>query len=72
MILRGVRANDKNAISVSKFRDRVGHGATAERCGQTGHGGGMSEAGAVVHIVSTQNRPGKLLHQIIIFVGALG
>ncbi len=72
MALRGVRPNDKNAVSVPDFGDGVGHGSAAEGCDQTGHGGGMSEPGAVVDIVSAQNRPGKLLHQVILFIGALG
>ena len=62
MSLRGVRANDKNAVSVSKFRDGVGHGTAAERCGQTGHGGGMSETGTVVYIIGTYHRPRQFLH----------
>ncbi len=72
MSLRGVRADYKNAVSFSEFRDGVGHGTAAERCGQTGHGGGMSEASAVVDIIGTQNRPGKLLYQVVFFVGTLG
>ena len=72
MSLRGVRANDKYAVSVSDFSDGVGHGAAAECCDQTGHGRRMSETGAMVDIVGADNGPGKFLHQVVFFVGAFG
>ena len=71
MSLRGVGANYKNAVGISDFSDGVGHRSAAERCGQTGHGGGMSETGTVIDIVGADNRAAEFLHQVIFFVGAL-
>ena len=67
----GIGADDKNAVALPEFRDGVGHSSAAERCDQTGHGGGMSETGAVVHIVGADNCPGKLLHQVVFLVSTL-
>ena len=72
MALRGVRPNDKNAVSVPDFGDGVGHGSAAEGCDQTGHGGGMSETGTVVNIVSAQYSSGKFLGNIVFLISALG
>ena len=72
MVLRGIRPNDEYAIGVPEFGDGISHGSAAEGCGQTGHGWRMSETGTVVDIVSAQNRPGKLLHQVVLLVGTLG
>ncbi len=38
------------------FVNGVGHCPTAEGRDQTGHGGGMSETGAVVNVVRTDHR----------------
>jgi hypothetical protein len=46
--LGSIGANSQDAASITYLIDGVGHGSAAERCDQTGHGGGMSEAGTVV------------------------
>ncbi len=69
---RGVGANSQNAGGIADLIDSVGHGSAAEGCDQTGHGGGMSEAGTVVNVVSAQYSPGKLLGDVVILVSAFG
>ena len=66
----GVGADSQDAFGIIDILDRVGHGAAAEGGGQTGHSGGMSEAGTMVHIVGAQHRPGEFLHDVIVLVGA--
>ena len=70
--LGGVGANSQDTGGITNFTDGVGHCPAAEGCGQTGHGGGMSETGTVVNIVGAQHRPGKFLDDIVVLVGALG
>ena len=56
----GPQADDDHAVAgshVPQLPDGVGHGAAAERSGQTGHGGGVSEPGAVIDIVGPYHRP---------------
>ena len=51
---------------------RVGHGARTEGGGQTGHGAGVSETGAVVDVVRPDHLPREFVHQIVFFVRAFG
>ncbi len=44
--------------------------APLPKAGKTCHSGGMSETGAVIHIVGADHRPGELLQQIVFLVGA--
>ena len=67
----GIATDDKDASSIFNLADRISHGTTAETGGQTGHCGGMSEAGTVVHIVGLHYRACEFLCQIIFFIGAL-
>ncbi len=69
--LSGIGTDSQDTLCTLEIAYRVGHCSTAERCGQTGHSGGMSETGTVVDIVGTQYRPGEFLHDIVVFVSAL-
>src|SRR4030042_4947319 len=72
MVLGGVSSDSQDTLSISNLGYRVGHSAAAEACGQTGHSGRVSEAGTVVDVVSAHHRPGELLENEIVLVGALG
>ena len=72
VILRGVGADGQNATGILNLLNRVGHGAAAEGCGQTGHCGSMSETGAVVDTVRPHYHTGELLEYVVILVSALG
>ena len=61
MVLGGVGAGDQDHIGVFDIGDGVRHCATSESCGQTGHGGAMSETGAMVDVVGFKHRPGEFL-----------
>jgi hypothetical protein len=71
MASTGVAADYQDAGSVFDFVDRISHSTAAETGGQTGHRGGMSETGTVVHIVGLHYHAGELLRQIIFFIGTL-
>ena len=68
----GVAADREDTGGITDVVDRVGHGSAAEGGGQTGHRRGMSEAGTVVYVVRAQYRTGEFLHDVVVFVGALG
>src|SRR5690606_8838405 len=51
---------------------RVVHGPTTEGLHETCHRGAVSKAGAVVDVVRADHLPRQLLHQVVVFVGALG
>ena len=72
MVFGGVGPGNQDHIGFFDIADGICHGATAECCGQTGHGGGMSEPGAMIDIVGFKNRPGKFLGNIIFFIGDPG
>ena len=72
VVFRGVRSGDQDNLGLLDLRDGIGHGATAERRGQTGHGGAVSEPGAVIDVVGFKCGPGEFLHQIVLFVGRPG
>ncbi len=64
-----IRTDNKNTRRIFNFGNGIGHGPTSERCGKTCHGRGMSEPGAVVHIVCPDHCSCKFLGQVILFVG---
>jgi hypothetical protein len=71
--LRCVRTDDEKAIGVRlEFGDRIRHGAAPKGCGQTGHSGSVSETGAVIDVIRADHRAGKLLQQVVFFIGAFG
>ena len=71
MALGGVGADDKNDLGLGDVGDRVAHGPVAKRC-QRGHNCGcVAKPCTVVDIVGSEHRPGKLLKQVIFFVGTL-
>jgi hypothetical protein len=68
----GIGSDDKNATGILDFRNGIGHGPTTEGGGKTCHRRGMSETGAVIHVIGADHGPGKFLGQIIFFVGDFG
>ncbi len=70
MVLRGVASRNENQIGKLDLGNRVGHCATAECGGQTGHRDGVSESGAVIHIVRADHRPHEFLEEVVFLVGA--
>ena len=72
MLFGGVGADDEDDVGLVEAGDGVGHRPGAECFGQSGHGGGVAEAGAVVDVVGAEHRPGKLHQQVILLVGRLG
>ncbi len=48
------------------------HGAGAEGSGQAGYGGGVAQAGGVVHVVGAQDGAGEFLDEVVFLVGGLG
>lgn len=69
---RGIGADDEDEIRVIDARDVVGHGAAAERRLQPGDGGGVAQAGAVIHVVGGKLPAHEFLEQVVVFVGGLG
>ena len=72
MIFSGIGSDNQNQIRLFNILDGVCHCATSESCGQTGHGGRMSETGAVIDIIGLKYRPYEFLGDIILFVGHPG
>jgi hypothetical protein len=64
-----IRTDDKNTSRIFKFGNGIGHGPTSKCSGKTCHRGGMSEPGAVIHIVGPDHCSGKFLGQVILFIG---
>ena len=69
MIFGGVGPGYQYDFGVFDIADGICHGSASESCGQTGHGGGMSEPGAVVDIVCLEHGPGELVGNIVFLVG---
>ena len=69
---RGVGADDEDEIRVIDARDVVGHGPAAQGCLQPGDGGGVAQAGAVIHVVGGKLPAHEFLEQVVVFVGGLG
>ena len=72
VIFVGVGADHQDAIGILQFGDGIGHGSGTEGRGQPGHGGAVSEAGAVIHVVGADRGAQQFLHQVIFFVGGPG
>ncbi len=73
VLLGGVRSDDEDCLCLAgDIFNGIGHCARAECGGQTGHSAGVSKTGAVVDVVRPDHLPGELIHQIILFIGALG
>ena len=72
MRLARVGADNEHRLGLFQVDERVGHGAAAQRLGQTGDGGGMAEAGAVVDVVGAHHGAHELLEDVVLFVGAAG
>ena len=72
MALRGIRAYHEEEVSLGDVSDGISHRSASECLGQTGHCGGVSETGTVVYIIGPDYRPGELLQEIILLIGALG
>ncbi len=72
VIFARIGTDNKYTVAVAYFGDGVGHCPATEGCGQTGHGGRMSETGTVVNIIGADDRPGEFLEKVVLFVGTLG
>jgi len=67
---RRVGTDDEKAVGVFQLIEGVGHGAASECEGKTCHGGAVSEAGAMIHVVGADGSACKLLQDVVLFVGA--
>ena len=72
MVFVGVGADHQDAIGIFQFADGIGHRSGTERRGQPGHGGAVSETGAVIDVIGADPGAQQLLHQVIFFVGGPG
>ena len=72
MICRGIGADDEDAIGFFNSVDGIGHGSRSECGGKTCHRRGVSEPGAVVHVVGAKHRAGQFLCQVVLLVGHFG
>ena len=72
MILGCIGSCNQNNVRFFNVPNGICHCATSECCGQTGHGGGMSEPGAVVNIVGFHHSPCKFMGKIVFFIGNPG
>ena len=72
MVFVGVGADYQDAIGIFQFGDGIGHSSGTERRGQPGHGGAVSETGAVIDVVGADRGAHQFLHQVIFFVGGPG
>ena len=63
----------KNKLGIGgNIVHRVGHGTRTEGGRQTGHRAGVSETGAVVNVVRSDDLPRQFVHQVVFFVRAFG
>ena len=72
MLFSSVGANNENSIGTFYFLYGIGHSSATEGCSQTGYGGRMSKAGAIIYVIGANNLPHEFLHQVVFFIGALG
>ena len=72
MIISGIGAYGENATGLADLGDCIGHRPASETLDQTGHSGGMSEAGAMVHIVRSHYRTSEFLYDVVFLVGTFG
>ena len=70
--LGGIGADEEDAVGAGEIRDRIGHGAAAQRLEHAHRGGRVAEPCAVVHVVGLEGRPDELLEEVVLLVGALG
>jgi hypothetical protein len=71
MGLRRIATHDEDGLGVVDVVVGVGHGTVAPGVGDTGHGGGVTDAGLVVHVVGApQGR--ELAEQIGLLIAVLG
>jgi hypothetical protein len=71
VILRRVAAGDDDDVGVLGRGERRGHRAGADALEKRHHRRGVTEPGAVVHVVGPEAGPDELLHEIRFLVGAL-
>ena len=67
----GIGTDHKDAVGIFQFSNGVSHGSTPKGCGKTCHGGGVSEPGAVIHVVGSHCGPRKFLEEVIFLIGNL-
>lgn len=72
VIDRGVRPHHHRHIGVSHVGDGVGARPGTQHLQHRGQGGGMAEAGAVVHVVGAEAGADELLQQVRLLVASLG
>jgi len=72
MVFRGIGSGHQDHLRLFNIRNGIGHCATAECGGQTGHRGAVSEPGAVIHIIGFKHRAGQFLGQIVFLIGYPG
>ena len=63
-----VAADNKDARCFGDFRDGVCHSAATQAGSQTGYRGGVSEARAMIYVVSLHNGSDKLLKNIVFLI----
>ena len=56
-----VSSDGQDTFRFAYLGDRIGHCTAAKSCGQTGHGWGMSEPGAMINVVGLHHGPGEFL-----------
>ena len=71
VLFRGVGPRNEDEVGVFNFLNGVGHGAGPEGAGEAGHGGGVAQSGAVVHMVGADHGAGEAHQHIVVFVGTL-
>jgi len=71
MLFGGIGANYQHGVGIlGNILHRVCHRSRTQGCGKAGNGAGMAKARAVVDVVSADDLPGKLVHQVVFFVRA--
>src|SRR5271155_649494 len=72
MTFRGVAADNDDQFSLLDVADRSGIAAIADGAKKSDRRRSLAVTRAVIHIIGADNSAGQLLHQIALFVGALG
>ena len=72
MALGGVAADDEDQVGLLDVGDGAGIAAIADGAEKPGGGGRLAVARAVIHVVGADDGAGQLLHQVALFIGALG
>lgn len=68
----GIGADDQNAVRGVQIGDGIGGRAGAEGALQAQGGGGMTDAGAAIDIVGSDDRAHEFLHEVVFLIGAAG